>query len=34
MKFETPVVDVQKFDVEDVITSSTCPYLSGETPED
>lgn len=33
MKFETPVVDVQKFNVEDVITTS-CPYLSGETPED
>ncbi len=32
MKFETPVVEVEKFEVEDVITNSN--MQSGETPED
>jgi hypothetical protein len=34
MKFETPVMDVQKFDIEDVVTTSVDPDLTPETPED
>lgn len=37
MKFETPVLDVLKFEVEDVITTSNdnaANAVSGETPED
>lgn len=32
-KFETPILEVEKFAVEDVITTSTstsCPYDTGE----
>lgn len=25
MKFETPIVDVKKFDVKDILTASGCP---------